>query len=270
MFQLEVRDLLVRMFVIVVGVLTFSANAYAEFNNHFGVGIHDEFPSASGIIFPSLFTAVGVNPAALPQPEEVSGISASFSPPPGGSGANEYGLSVASGDKSFGWGVNYEGSYQGSAISGIDAGIGFRTYSAAMGLAVRDSNVIGGTPETDLGILSGFDGPITLGVVLYHIDTSPQADLGIGFSESKRYNFELNFLLPAITDITKPGANYQVTAASTVYLGIFGLKLITSAQSQAPTLYQSVSVAVKLSRRVFLNAQYDTPNRTFFGFTYLF
>ncbi len=251
-----------------VGLL--SVASYGE-NHHFmaGLPIHDVFPVPSGIIFPSLFTAAGVNPAALPQDKPVSGLSAAFSPSPSG-GENQYSLGVASASRNFGWGINYEGIYNHSPTHGIDAGVGFRTTSASLGVAIRDSNVTSGSPQVDIGFLTDASNEVSIGLVLYKIDASPQLDVGVGFGRGKNYSFELNLLLPGISSLFKAGSNYTFTAATTVYVSIFGLSFKSSYQTFTSQVFQSVSILMYLSNKFSINLQYDSPNRTFYGITLLF
>jgi len=254
---------------LLIGSLT--ATAHAE-GSHFmsGLPIHDVYPVPSGIMFPSLFTAAGVNPAALPQQDKpASGISLAYSPPAGG-GDHEYSLSVASATKTFGWGVSYDGLYDNSPTHGLDAGIGFRSTSSAIGIGLRDADLMNASPQTDIGFLTGTDSDVSVGLVLYHIDASPQLDVGVGFGQGKNYNFELNLLLPAISDLFRAGSNYSLTAATTVYVSVFGLSFKSSYQTLTSSVFQSVSILMYLTKSISINLQYDSPNRTFYGMTFLF
>lgn len=230
---------------------------------------HGVFPTPSGILFPSLFTAAGVNPAALPQKDKkVFGLGINYSPPI--NETHEYTAALAYGDKTYGWGVGYTGSLKNTASHGVYLGGGFRTKSTAIGLSFRDLDLRSGRPSTDLGIIAGTDGDVLLGLVLYHIDNSPQLDVGLGFGNQKNYNFEVNLLMPTISNLFTAGNDYVITAATTVYASIFGLSFRTSYFTSSSKVTQSVSVMLQVSKTLSFTVQYESPNRPYYGMIFLF
>jgi hypothetical protein len=237
---------------------------------HFaGIPSHDIFPVPSGILFPSLFTAAGVNPAALPQKDKVFGLGVTYSPPI--NDTQEYSAVLASADKNYGWAVGYNGSLTNSATHGVYLGGGFRSQSTSLGIGLRDSDLNSGTsPQTDIGVIANTGSDVTMGLVLYHIDSSPQLDLGVGFSNQKNYSFEINMLMPELNSLFTPGYDYVFTAATTVYASIFGISFRTSYFTSQSKVIQSVSLMIQLSRSFSLTVQYDSPNRTYYGLNILF
>lgn len=232
-----------------------------------GLPIHDIFPVPSGIIFPSLLTAAGVNPAGLTnRGRRVSAMGLSYTPAPTTGGSHAYSLSYASGDKKYGWGLGYLGSYGNSATHGLYAGAGFQTELTAIGLSLRNNDIATAVaPETDLGIIIGTKSDITLGLVFYKLQSSPQLDFGIGFGNQKTYNFEINLLLPPLGTVFQSSSDYVVTAATTVYAYIFGLSFRSSYSTKSSQVTQTVSVLIKVMKNVALTVQYQSPNRSYYG-----
>lgn len=244
----------------------------AQARDGFGAAIpsHSIFPTPSGIIFPSLLTAAGNNPAALPQritPAKVMALN--YSPPPGG-GAHQYAVDFATGDKRIGLGAGYIGSVDpssGPANHSIFLGGGFRSESTSLGISLRDGDLKNGfSPETDIGVIAQGPADLTYGLVLYHMDRSPQLDLGIGFGKDKSYNFEINVLMPPIKSAFQPGAAYTFTAATTVYASIFGISFVSSYTTVPAQVSQGVSFLVWLSKNLGVTIQYRSPNRSYYGF----
>lgn len=230
---------------------------------------HSIYPIPSGIIFPSLLTAAGVNPAALPQKSnEVASFGINYSPPPSG-GPHQAGINIAKGDRRLGLGAGYIGSVEpaGAAIHSVFLGGGFRSESTSLGISMRDGDLKNGfSPETDIGILAQGPADLTYGLVLYHMDRSPQIDLGVGFGKERSYNFEINVLMPPIKSAFQPGASYTFTAATTVYASIFGLSFVSSYTTVPAQVTQGVSFLIALSRDFAITIQYRSPNRSYYGF----
>jgi len=248
-------------------------SSYADERFFYGLPVHEVFPTPSGIIFPSLLTAAGVNPAALPQRgRAATALGINYSPPPGGSGAHQYSASLGTGDKKTGLGVGYTGSMDNSATHGVFLGGGFRAESTSIGIGFRDLDLNEGgfAPETDLGIIAETGSDVTLGLVLYHLEDQPQLDFGVGFGNNRNYNFEINLLLPPVRDAFSPGANYTITAATTVYTRFFGVSFKSSYQTATSDVNQSVAALVWLMKTFAITIQYSSPNRSYYGMIFLF
>jgi hypothetical protein len=264
---------------ILIGVVIqlFSLSAVAEDASFFsGLPTHDIYPSASGIIFPSMFTAAGVNPAGLVlnDPENSkgnTGVGLTYSPPI--NNVQEYSAVFATQQKNYGLSVGYDGSFDGAATHSVYAGAAFRAESATIGVGLRDPNLAQNqAPSTDLGFIAQTGNPnLKLGLVLYHINDAPQPDIGIGFGNQKDYNFEINLLMPTVNSLFNSNSTYVITAATTVYASIFGLSFKTSYSTNSiPRVTQSAAVLLRLWRSFSLTVQYDSPNRTYYGAIILF
>lgn len=225
-----------------------------------------------------MFTAAGVNPAALVLPSGDSsqtghsGLGLTYSPPI--NNTQEYSAVFASQQKNYGFSLGYDGSFDGAATHGVYAGAGFRAESTQIGIALRDPNLAANQgPSTDLGFIVQTGNPnVKMGLVLYHIDNQPQADLGFGFGNQRDYNFEINVLMPPINALFAGSSTYVITAATTVYASIFGLSFKTSYSTNGPSprVEQSAALLLKLWDGFSLTVQYDSPNRTYYGAIILF
>lgn len=232
--------------------------------------IYDIFPTPSGIVYPGLLNAAGVNPAGLPQLKKVTALSVQYSPAPG-TGSHQYSAALATADKRLGLGVGYMGSMQNVATHGLFLGGGFRSESTALGLSLRDNDFSDGfNPQVDLGMIARTSSEISFAVVLYRLEQTPQLDVGVGFGKDKNYNFELNLLLPGFSSVAQPGANYIITAATTVYANWFGISFKSSYSTQTSSVTQTVSLDIWLAKKMALTLQYSSPNRTYYGIVWSF
>jgi hypothetical protein len=249
--------------------LTLSATVRAE-RFYSGVPFHDIFPTPSGIIFPSLDSAAGINPAALPQHYKTTAMTIDYSPPPGGNGAHDYDVALASGDKSYGLGIGYQGQYDNFPTHSLYMGGGFSTSNASLGLNLRFPNLSQNlSPSTDIGMIADTKTDVLLGIVIYNLQDEAQPDLGIGFGKEKKYHFEINLILPPVSQIGQSGADFIILAATTVYASVFGISFKTSYSTATSVVNQSVSLMIDLAKKWGVLAEYDTPNRTFYGFYFL-
>ena len=248
-------------------ILIFSSSAVAGESFNSALPFHNIFPKSGGIIFPSLLTAAGVNPAALPQKNSATtALGFSYSPPPGGSGPHEFGGALARGDKRMGLGVGYLGSMQNALSSAVYLGGGFRSESTSLGLGLRDSDLGDGfAPETDIGIIASGTSELAFGLVMYNLQDSPQIDFGIGFGKDKSYNFEVNVLMPNLSTAFQQDAAYTITAATNVYASIFGVSFSSSYRTFPAEVTQSVSLMIRIFKDFALTIQYRSPNRSYYG-----
>lgn len=249
----------------ILPLLTLSAVSFGKEMFNAGLPVHNVFPTVQGILFPSMLTAAGVNPAALPQRgKSLTALGINYSPPPNGQD-HQYSVDIASGNKTMGLGGGYLGSLGDNPSNGIFLGGGFKAASTSLGLGLRDTNINDGfVPQSDLGIIAnGTD--LSYGVVLYHMESSPQLDFGIGLGKDKNYNFEINVLLPPMATAFREGAAYTLTAATTVYAGIFGLSFTSSYTTSPPEVSQAVSLLVWVFKNMAVTIQYRSPNRSYYG-----
>jgi hypothetical protein len=249
-------------------LLLVSTTARAE-RFYSGVPFHDIFPTPSGIIFPSLTSAAGVNPAGLPQRHKTTALTLDYSPAPG-DGVQDYDVALAFADKNYALGVGYEGSYNNSPSHSAYMGGGFSTATASLGLGLRFPNLGNSlSPSTDIGMIFDTKTDVLVGVVIYNLQNQAQPDVGIGFGKDKKYHFEINLLLPPVSTIGQSGADFVVLAATTVYASIFGISFKTSYSTATSSVSQSVSLMIDLTRKWGVLVEYDTPNRTFYGMYFL-
>ena len=248
-------------------ILICCAVSHGQDVNLNAVPIDEVFPVTSGIIFPSFLTAAGVNPAALPQKGKGGSVlGLDYSPAPGGDGAHQYSLGVASGDSRVGGGIGYRGTFQKSATHALFAGAGFRSESTSIGVSLRMPDLSKGfSPQTDLGILTSTKSDVTFGLVMYHLESSPQIDVGLGFGKDKNYEFEINILLPAVGSLFQANSEFVLTAATTVYASIFGLSFNSSYNTHTSEVSQSVSLLIWFFKNCGVTLQYRSPNRSYYG-----
>ena len=259
------------IFTIIIAAVCLSTAAFAEEKYFPTLPTFDIYPTPSGIVYPSLLDAAGVNPAGLPQSKKVTALGIEYSPSPGSGSPHEYSAAFATGDTRFGFGAGYVGSLSTYATHGMYMGAGFRTESTSIGLDIRNPDFSTGfSPQVDLGIIAKTASDISIGLVLYKLEQAPQLDVGLGFGKDKNYNFELNLLLPVFSNVFQPGANYILTAATTVYAGWFGISFKSSYLTETSSVTQTVSLDVWVSKKLALTLQYSSPNRTYYGLVWSF
>lgn len=221
------------------------------------------FPTPTGILFPSITSAGGTNAAALPLAGKLTAVQAGYSKGTS-SDPEQYLASVAATSKNFGLNLGYLGTkVGGSQVNGGFVGAGFFLQPVAMGINLRDDDVNGGaSPSVDLGLIANEQKNFTFGFVVYNLNTAAQLNAGIGFGGGKKYNMELNVLLPPFSNSNGTTA---VTAAGTIYAGeSVGISFRTTYFSQSKTYEHCFGVAGWLTETLSLFAQFTTP-RTWTG-----
>ena len=222
------------------------------------------FPVPTGILFPSFACAGGVNPAALSAAGKVASIQGSYTPG-GGAYPKEFFGSLAAGSQKMGIGLGYLGeSINGKLTSNAFIGAGFKIDPVNIGIGLRDFDISNkSTPNVDLGLISGEGnggggGGLRFGFVVYNLNSPAQLDLGVGFSGGKKYNMEINVLLPPFSGGT--GSGNVVTVSGTVFAAdIIGLTFRTSYFTKPNTYEHTMGLSGWLSEAFNLFAQFSTP-----------
>lgn len=228
------------------------------------------FPTPTGIIFPAVSIAAGVNPAALPQLKRIAALEFSYAPPPSSGERHDYFTSFSSSNPHYGIGAGYLGSYQGELSQGYFFGGGVRAETLSVGLSLRNTNIATGSPEGDLGIIADYGKDFAAGIVFYGLQASPQIALGFGVGRGKNYQFEANILLPQLSTLFTPESDFTLVAASMVNLGFFSLSFKSSYRYATSEVNQSVSALFWFFKTVATVIQYSSPNRSYYGLIFTF
>jgi hypothetical protein len=214
------------------------------------------FPTPNGILFPNITTAGGVNSAALPLAGKATNFQWTYGRA-GKNGPDEFFGGVGMTSKKFGVSLGYVGNRFGDTlINNTYAGAGFAVESVSLGINARrhDWSRNNTSTDVDLGIIVGSGKGFTWGLVIYNINGTARLDGGVGFGGGKKYNMELNVLLPASgSDV------YAITAAGTINPSdIFGVHFKTTYFSD--TAYQHVlGASIFLSDTVGVLVQFTSP-----------
>lgn len=224
------------------------------------------FPIPAPILFPSFTTAAGTNPAALGLSGKVAALQGAFSPGQNSSG-QEYYAGLAASSQKMGVGLGYLGDKNGSKMTNnVFAGAGFKIDPVALGIGLRQFDTSGKlSPNVDLGLIAGEGGSggggggngLRFGFVVYNLNVASQLDAGIGFSGGKKYNMEVNVLLPPFSNMD---AGYVFTIAGTVYAAdVVGLTFNSSYNSTSKDYLHTVGINAWLWEPVCVFVQFSTP-----------
>ncbi len=203
------------------------ASAYAERS---GKGLRRVLPG--GLVFPAFADAMRYNPSALPE-EKARVFQATYNPPSAVEPtSHDIGLSIASADRGFGYGLAYRGDWsdEGIATYGMSIGAGVRSDIFSFGLGLNTDDLSTGcAPDISLS-LRGRNGKMYYQGMFNKLNTMSQLELGAGITDDKTYTLELNVSLPPWAEIAQGLSvnNYRVTAAVSVFEKHFGASAISS------------------------------------------
>lgn len=230
-------------------------------------GLATEYPDSAGIIFPGIATAAGINAAALGFADRSTAIQLSYGPPSIAGDAHRYFASFATAKKGIGFGAGLNGSTSnGNFNNGAFAGLGFDFERVALGLAVREGNLSGPlSPSVDFGMLFGKGAGLRFGFVLYGIEEAQQLDLGIGYDGGKRYNIELNVLLPPFNSFS--GGSLKFSLGANLFVGSFNFLFRTSYLTGPEAFEHTLGVGLWLNKQINLGVQITTPRTWTIGLT---
>ena len=102
-------------------------------------------------------------------------------------------------------------------MNNMYGGLGFKLDPLAFGLGVRNmDSVTGSVLDFDFSMMTSERKGVNFGFVLYNTthDTR-QLDLGLGYAGGRKFNMEVNVLLPPFTNSNSQG--YVFTGAATLY-----------------------------------------------------
>lgn len=224
------------------------------------------FPIPAPILFPGFTTAAGTNAAALGLAGKVAAVQGAFSPGQGSSDQEIYAGLAASSQK-MGVGLGYLGDkVGGTMVNNVFAGAGFKIDPVALGIGLRQFNTSSKlNPGVDIGMIAGEGSSggggsngLRFGFVVYNLNSNAQLDAGIGFSGGKRYNMEINVLLPPFNQMS---GGYVFTLAGTVYAAdVVGLTFNTSYNSTSKLYMHTLGINAWLWEPVAVFAQFSTPH----------
>lgn len=220
------------------------------------------FPVPGPILFPGYTTAAGNNPAALGAFGKGGGIQGSYSP----TGSNkEYFAGLTASSPKMGVNLGYIGDdLGGTMVNSVFAGAGFQIDPIAVGFGLRQFDLSGNfSPDVDLGLIAGEGAGkgqgLRFGFVIYNLNSPAQLDLGIGFSGGKKYNMEVNLLLPPFSGGN--GGTYTVTVAGNIFAGeILGINFATSYTSNSSNYLHKLGLTLWPWDQVSFFAQFTTPS----------
>lgn len=228
------------------------------------------FPDPAGILFPGPATAAAINPAVLGNSKGTV-AQAAFGPGLRSGDPHHYFGSFATAKKKFGMGFGIDGLANGGGnfTNGGFVGMGFNLERIALGLGVRDANVsdsIG--PSVDVGCVIGEGQGLTGGFVLYHLESSPQAALGIGFNGGKKYNLELNVVLPRFNSFS--GGGYGLSIGANLFIDLFSFLFRTTYYTSPRTYVHTLGIGIWLNQSFNVGVQLNTPREWTLGVTVVF
>lgn len=225
-------------------------------------------PLPGGILYPGFNTAAGRNPAAIPLTGKGSALQLAATPAFQSSDSTDLFGSVATTRGSFGFGAGYLGSsYNSQLTNGFFAGMGYNFDPASVGIAVRDFDVRSGNTSVDVGFQFETKQEITLGAVLYDVNNTSRAAIGVGTKSGKRYNLEANVLLPPFNNMD---GGYVGTLSASIFPGMIGFHFSTSYYTAAKSWDYVVGVGVFASDMIHIALQYATTRRATAAVTFIF
>lgn len=224
------------------------------------------YPQPVGILFPSLNVAPGVNAASIPANNKGTAVNVAISP----TQPSSYFGSVASTGKSFGLGVLYNGHDGGGGLGhGAAIGAGYAFDSVALGLSARDWDINSGgwNPAFDASLMLLTLENFIAGAVLYDLNHDARLDVGIGVKSGKRYNIEVNLLLPPFSNLD---GGYTGTLSASIFVERLGVHFRTSYFTASSDFSHTIGAGAWVTEAVHLLAQYSTANTATIGLTVLF
>lgn len=225
------------------------------------------YPDPAGILFPGLATAAAINPAALGNAKGTA-IQVALTPGLSSGDATDYFGSFATSKKGFGFGLGIDGTARGggSFTNGGFVGMGFNLERVALGLSVQDADLSDSTsPSVNVGALFGEGQGLKFGFVFYHLENSPQLDLGVGWGAGKRYNLEANILLPPFSQFS--GGSYGLSLGANIFIESLSFLFRTTYYTGPNSYVHTLGVGIWLNQMFNLGIQFNTPRHWTFGLT---
>lgn len=225
------------------------------------------YPTPVGIVNPGFNIAAGVNPATLTSGKRATSGLMAVAPPLQSSDSMSYLASIATSTNRLGWSIGYLGSQgTGGLTHGMFAGVGFSLAPVSFGVGLRDTDMSGGfNPNVDFGSKIELGNDWAMAAVIYNLDQTPGASIGMGYGRKKKENVEVNFLLPSFGS-----SDYAVTMAATVYTGRFGTTFRTSYYLTSKSFSHTIGGLIWLTPSFNVLLQLTSPRTLTAGITYVF
>ncbi len=225
------------------------------------------YPTPVAIVYPGFNIAAGVNAAALTAGKRATAGLLAAAPPLQSGDSISYLASIATSTNRLGWSIGYLGAQGSSGMShGMFAGVGFSLAPFSFGVGLRDSDMSGGfNPNVDFGSRLEFGKDWAMAAVVYNLDQTPGASLGLGYGRKKKESIEMNFLMP-----TFGSTDYAVTIAATVYTGRFGTTFRTSYFLTSKAFSHTLGGLIWLTPSFNVLLQLTSPRTLTAGITYVF
>ncbi len=230
-------------------------------------GYDNIFPAPAGILFPSLPTAAGINPGVLGNSERATALQLAYGPPTDDTESHRYFAGIGSARKGWGYGFGLDGSsFDGSFTNGAYAGLGVDLERAGLGMAVREADLADGfSPSVDLGLVFGKGAGFKAGFVIYGLEDTPQMNIGVGYSASRRYNIEANALLPAFSAFSS--GSFALSLGANLNVEFLNFLFRATYYTASDRVVNTLGVGIWFSQKVNLGVQVSTPHEWTAGLT---
>ncbi len=217
------------------------------------------YPETSGILYPGINSAAGINPAALPQSSDATSVQLGFSPAPSQWEDHRAFGSVATSNGKLGFGMGYEGNILNSALThNAFAGIGYKIQSVSLGVGVREYNLATGLqPSADVGFKAHLK-VIDIGFVFLNLQGTAQAAVALGAQSYDQFNVEATVLLPPFSNLA---GNYLLSVSAQLAVKMVSFYFRGSYHTQWNAFEYSVGAGFWLGKTLHLAAQVTSPNR---------
>lgn len=180
-------------------------------------GVHKaDYDLGFGVVYPSFAKSARLNPSALAFEKTIwIGTFYASSLNSGASNSN-YGIDSSFAADQWGLGINLEkedGLIGSNDDLSIGAAIKGGSFSFGLGLSsdVFDGNSF--TPSYTVALSSRVGEEANFAVVFNNLSSTPQATMGLGYSNKGYYALELDLTLPAFDALSSTGSAYTLSAS---------------------------------------------------------
>jgi hypothetical protein len=189
-----------------------------------GGGLNHALPG--GVVFSGLNQAVQKNAADLAFDKALA-VQGTFTPKILDATANAFTASIVDAFGRAGLGATYQHNTPfDSDFSVISTAAGVGTNWISAGVTVNFQLDPSSDTSVDIGTHVGTGQSWNFGAVVRHIDDDTRyAALGVGYAEAKKWNVELDVLLPPFKTMSQNGAEYEFDLITGVYASKLGLEI---------------------------------------------
>lgn len=227
-------------------------------------------PVGTATLFPPYASAAAVNSAGLPASGVGPLMQVGYGPSLTANDPHQLVTSYSTSGGVLGAGFGYQmGSNNGVVNHGVYAGMGVDMETLAFGTGLRDTSIEAQfDPEVDMAFSTISKRGFGAGVVVYHIEKTPQFNLSVGFTKRKisiPFSVELNVLLPGSSSAGNFNSAYIITLAGTVKVAPWSFYSGTAYNTVDKRYEETLGVAHLFSPSFQALVQYTNPQTIFFG-----